>query len=73
MAEKVKRACDPRLVSAACELRDRWLEQANATALIGQGKYEVSRRIAETSKVRPSLPAARVGQIEYQRSDSMAA
>jgi len=40
---------DPRLVAAARELRDRWLEQVNAgdaAALpAGRGKYEVSRAI----------------------------
>jgi hypothetical protein len=41
--EKVKN--DPRLVSAARELRDRWLEQVNARQLVGEGKYDVSRAI----------------------------
>src|SRR5687767_3718200 len=38
---------DPRLVAAARELRDRWLERVNAdaSALAGEGKYDVSRRI----------------------------
>jgi hypothetical protein len=61
-AEKVKRACDPQHVAAARELRDRWLEHVNATPLIGQGKYEVSRAIAgpggEASEVVSLLPAA---------------
>ena len=37
---------DPKLVAAARELRDRWLEQVNASAgaLPSQGKYDVSRR-----------------------------
>jgi hypothetical protein len=50
-AEKIKRACDPRLASAARELRDRWLEQVNSAPLIAQGKYDVSRAIGE--KVEP--------------------
>jgi Acetyltransferase (GNAT) family len=37
---------DPRLVAAARELKDRWLEQVNATPLIGTGKYEVSRTLS---------------------------
>ena len=50
-AEKVKRVCDPRLASAARELRDRWLEQVNATPLLPQGKYEVSRLIDSSVRV----------------------
>jgi hypothetical protein len=39
---------DPRLVAAARELRDRWLEEVNAGAamLVGNGKYDVSRELA---------------------------
>jgi hypothetical protein len=60
--QKVKN--DPRLVAAARELRDRWLEQVNAdpSALSSQGKYEVSRAIAEAAQIRSEptnlLPAA---------------
>jgi hypothetical protein len=38
---------DPRLVAAARELRDRWLERVNAdtSAVLGEAKYDVSRRI----------------------------
>ena len=38
---------DPRLVAAARELRDRWLERvdADASALLIEAKYDVSRRI----------------------------
>lgn len=42
---KVKVKNDPRLVAAARELRDRWLEQVNATPLLASGKYDVSRVI----------------------------
>ena len=45
-----KRKNDPKLVAAARELRDRWLEQVNAPGgenlLAGCGKYDVSRAIA---------------------------
>ncbi len=44
-AQRVKRMCDPRLVSAARELRDRWLEQVNSSPPILRGKYEVARQI----------------------------
>jgi hypothetical protein len=47
-AEKIKRACDPRMVSAARELRDRWLEQVNSGAYVLEAKrarYEVSRAL----------------------------
>jgi hypothetical protein len=57
-AEKVKkpkRKNDPKLVAAARELRDRWLEQVNAQGgenlLVGCGKYDVSRALAEASSV----------------------
>jgi hypothetical protein len=38
---------DPKLVAAARELRDRWLEEVNAGAamLVGNGKYDVSRQL----------------------------
>jgi hypothetical protein len=42
---KVRMKNDPRMVAAARELKDRWLEQLNATPLLGCGKYEVSRRL----------------------------
>jgi Acetyltransferase (GNAT) family len=37
---------DPKLVAAARELKDRWLEQVNASPMIGMGKYEVSRTLS---------------------------
>ena len=38
---------DPRLVAAARELRDRWLERVNAepSGVLTEAKYDVSRRI----------------------------
>ena len=42
---KVKVKNEPRLVAAARELRDRWLEQVNARPLLASGKYDVSRVI----------------------------
>jgi hypothetical protein len=63
---KPKRKNDPKLVAAARELRDRWMEQVNGDAalLLGAGKYDVSRALAG-SEVRevdvvaemPALPA----------------
>lgn len=50
-AQKVKRAYDPRLVTAARELRDRWLEQVNATPILPAGKYEVTRQIDGAGRV----------------------
>ncbi len=62
--EKPKREAkknDPRLVAAARELRDRWLEQVNATPLLPQGKYDVSRtlvaRKTEATEVADIIPA----------------
>jgi hypothetical protein len=43
---------DPRLVAAARELRDRWLEQVNANPLLSCGKYEVSRLIETQVRMR---------------------
>jgi hypothetical protein len=66
--QKVKN--DPRLVAAARELRDRWLEQVNAGAIVPQvqGRYDVGRAIegkaipmpASLIQTRPApaLPAA---------------
>ncbi len=44
---RVKPKNGPRLVAAARELRDRWLEQVNThgDALLPQGKYDVSRQL----------------------------
>jgi hypothetical protein len=53
---KVKRAADPRMESAARELKDRWLEQLNAMPLLACGKYEVSRLIQQRPETRVDLP-----------------
>ncbi len=45
--QRVKQQCDPRLVAAARELRDRWLEQVNAVPLLDEGKYDVTRKLSE--------------------------
>jgi GNAT superfamily N-acetyltransferase len=52
---------DPKLVAAARELRDRWLEQVNTTPLLPQGKYDVSRALPDataTVNVAPITPTA---------------
>ncbi len=54
---------DPRLVAAARELKDRWLEEINSGRHLpmGQGKYEVSRGIegrVEPTRKMPLLAAA---------------
>ncbi len=36
---------------ASRELRDRWLEQINATPLLAHGKYDVSRAIGENAGI----------------------
>ena len=64
MKEKPKRSAvknDPKLVAAARELRDRYLEQFNEQFNSGRfaapaGKYDVSRAIAEGSRI-DGLPA----------------
>ena len=50
---KRKAKNDPRLVAAARELRDRWLEQVNATPLIAVGKYDVTRMIEANASDAP--------------------
>jgi len=57
-----KKKADPKLVAAARELRDRWLEHVNAgeTLIEGAAKYDVSRVIAAppASIDRKALPHA---------------
>ncbi len=51
---KAPKKNDPALAAKARELRDRWLEQVNATGgapLLGQGKYDVSRPLQNVSEV----------------------
>jgi hypothetical protein len=47
--KREKRKNDPKLVAAARELRDRWLEQVNAdpSSLLPQAKYAVNRALSE--------------------------
>ncbi len=54
---------DPKYVAAACELRDRYLEEVNLDRLLpaAQGKYDVSRQLAAAPtelKQMPLLKAA---------------
>jgi hypothetical protein len=53
--KKPKRKNDPKLVAAARELRDRWLERVNAGEYVleADGKYDVTRAL-------PDRPAAGV-------------
>ncbi len=55
--KKSKAKHDPRLLSAARELKDRYLEQINDGSIVAAAKYEVSRCI-ETSARGPMLLAA---------------
>ncbi|HEX3358498.1 MAG TPA: hypothetical protein VHS31_16105 [Tepidisphaeraceae bacterium] len=49
---------DPKLVAAARELRDRWMEHANAhsEALLSHGKYEVSRQLEQAPSEQRKMP-----------------
>jgi hypothetical protein len=49
---------DPRLVAAARELRDRWLERVNAepAALVSQEKYKMSRAVTDQGTKESALP-----------------
>ena len=64
-AKKPKAKNDPRLVAAARELRDRWLERVNAdpTALPSEGKYDVSRAVTDRCERTNALPAAVIKQL----------
>jgi hypothetical protein len=53
--QKVKNA--PRLVSAARELRDRWLERVNELPLTSRGKYDIARLVDESlAQDSPRMP-----------------
>jgi hypothetical protein len=48
---------DPRLVAAARELRDRWLEQVNREGFaLPAGKYDVSRSIEAAQTEAKQMP-----------------
>ena len=51
--------CDPKLIAAARELRDRWVDHVarNPGILAAAGKYDVSRALGDRS-ARPMLEAA---------------
>jgi hypothetical protein len=53
--KKVKN--DPKLIAAARELRDRWLEQVNAGAIVTEmrGRYDVSRGISASAIPMPGM------------------
>jgi hypothetical protein len=54
--ERSRRKNDPRHVAAARELRDRWLEQVNATPLVTQAKYDVSRQLGVAPSALTQAP-----------------
>jgi hypothetical protein len=57
--KREKSKCDPRLVIAARELRDRWLEQANEGRYLpmSHARYEVSRPLTDTRTAIANEPA----------------
>ncbi len=68
---RVKPKNDPRLIAAARELRDRWLEQVNAdpSALLSHGKYDVSStlRLDSTELIEVRHEASRQRGLEAAR------
>jgi len=68
-AEKPKRAPkpkvknDPKLVAAARELRDRWLEHVNTTPLLAAGKYDVGRALAAAAPMKVHINPAHPKQL----------
>ena len=66
---KPRAKTDPKLIAAARELRDRWLERVNTQELLPQGKYDVSRAIGcaaggagAENLILPDAPPARVAR-----------
>ena len=57
--KKPKPKHDPRLVAAARELKDRWLEQVNARLIVVEAKYDVTRAI-DNSRQSPATNLARL-------------
>jgi hypothetical protein len=59
-APRTKVKSDPKLVAAARELRDRWLEHVNSGGeqLVSRGKYEVSRALPAPTAAKALLLAA---------------
>ncbi len=55
--KRTKVKADPRMISAARELRDRWLERINETPILPSAKYEVCRQISESPRSMPLLAA----------------
>jgi hypothetical protein len=57
--KKPKQKNDPKMIAAARELRDRWLEQMNAGGYLPEshGRYDVSRAIADEPAARTLVPA----------------
>jgi hypothetical protein len=51
-----KQKNDPRLIAAARELRDRWMERVNEdpALLLGNGKYQVSKELSDPTN--PPVP-----------------
>ena len=55
-----KAKADPKLVAAARELRDRWLERVNAAEVVSEGKYDVGRALpVESQSATPVLVSSR--------------
>ncbi|HQY88514.1 MAG TPA: hypothetical protein PK402_07635, partial [Tepidisphaeraceae bacterium] len=75
-APKVKQKNDPKLVKAARELRDRYLEEVNQNpTLVSNGKYDVARLVEKTTveTVAPSVKLLDVLPVEVKRVEPMAA
>jgi len=62
-APRVKSACDEKLVTAARELRDRWLEEVNAGRYAPHcaAKYDVARQLSEEVLIE-ALPMTEVNE-----------
>ena len=54
--KKPKAKMNPKLIAAARELRDRWLERVNEIPMIGDGKYEVARDARPATRAEKKVP-----------------
>ena len=53
-----KRKADPRIIAAARELRDRWLEKVeeDPSLILPAGKYDLARELPEPADRRHAVP-----------------
>ena len=65
-APRPKRKADPKLIAAARELRDRWLEKVNEdpSLILPAGKYDVARELPDQADGRHAVPRLAVVEVK---------